>query len=49
MVTEQEYFNEYVEESDVNAESIKYKKSLSSRHWMELWQECQLVSQEKGQ
>ena len=47
LVTEQEYFNEYVEESDVNAESIKYKKSLSSRHWMELWQECQLVSQEK--
>lgn len=29
MVTEQEYFNQYTEESDVNAESIKFKiKSL---------------------
>lgn len=47
LVTEQEYFNQYVEESDVNAESIKFKKKLSSKHWMELWQECQLISEEK--
>ena len=47
LVTEQEYFNKYVEESDVNTERIKYKKSLSSKHWMALWQECQLISEEK--
>ena len=47
LVTEQEYFNQYVEESDVNTESIKFKKKLSSKHWMVLWQECQLLSEEK--
>lgn len=47
MVTEQEYFNQYVEESDVNTESIRFKKKLSSKHWMELWQECQLISEKK--
>ena len=47
LVTEQEYFNQYVEESDVNTESIKLKKNLSSKDWMALWQECQLISEEK--
>ena len=47
LVTEQEYFNQYVEESDVNTESIKFKKNLSSKDWMSLWQECQLISEEK--
>ena len=47
LVTEQEYFNLYVEESDVNTESIKLKKNLSSKDWMALWQECQLISEEK--
>lgn len=47
LVTEQEYFNQYVEESDVNTDSIKFKKKLSSKHWMVLWQECQLISEEK--
>ena len=47
LVTEQEYFNQYVEESDVNTESIKFKKNLSSKDWMALWQECQLISEEK--
>ena len=47
LVTEKEYFNQYVEESDVDIDNIKYKKKLSSRHWMELWQECQLISEEK--
>ncbi len=47
LVTEQEYFNQYVEESDVNTENIKLKKNLSSKHWMVLWQECQLISEEK--
>ena len=47
LVTEQEYFNKYVEETDVNTENIKLRKKLSSRQWMELWQECQLISEEK--
>lgn len=47
LVTEQEYFNQYVEESDVNTENIKCKKILSPKDWMTLWQECQLISEEK--
>lgn len=47
LVTEQEYFNQYVEESDVDTNNIKFKKELSSKHWMVLWQECQLISEEK--
>ncbi len=47
LVTEQEYFNQYVEELDVNTESIKSKKKLSSRYWMALWQENQLTLEEK--
>lgn len=47
LVTEQEYFNQYVKESDVHTDSIKFKKNLSSKQWMVLWQECQLISEEK--
>lgn len=47
LVTEQEYFNQYVKESDVHIDSIKFKKKLSSKQWMVLWQECQLISEEK--
>jgi len=47
LITELEYFNKYVEESDVDTESIKFKKNLSSKSWMVLWQECQIISQEK--
>ena len=47
LVTEQEYFNQYVEESDVDTDNIKFKKKLSSKHWMVLWQECRLISEEK--
>ena len=47
LVTEQEYFNQYVEESDVNTESIKLTKNRSSKDWMTLWQECQMISEEK--
>ena len=46
LVTEQEYFNQYVEESDVNTESIKLTKNRSSKDWMTLWQECQMISEE---
>ena len=47
LVTEQEYFNQYVKESDVHTDSIKFKKKLSPKQWMVLWQECQLISEEK--
>ena len=47
LVTEQEYFNQYAKESDVHTDSIKFKKKLSSKQWMVLWQECQLISEEK--
>lgn len=47
LVTEQEYFNQYVEKSNVDIESIKFNKNLYSKHWMALWQECQLISEEK--
>lgn len=47
LVTEQEYFNQYVKESDVHTDSIKFRKKLSSKQWMVLWQECQLISEEK--
>ena len=47
LVTEQEYFNQYVKESDVHTDSIKFKKKLSSKQWIVLWQECQLISEEK--
>lgn len=32
LVTEQQYFNQYVEESDVNTDNIKCKKMLSSNN-----------------
>ncbi len=47
MATEQKYFDEYVKESEINTEKIKIKKKLSSKQWMALWQECQLISEEK--
>lgn len=47
LVTEQQYFNQYVEESDVNTDNIKCKKMLSSKQWVMLWQECQAISEEK--
>lgn len=47
LVTELEYFKQYVEESDVNTESIKVKKNLSSKDWMTLWQKCQSISDEE--
>ena len=47
LVTEMEYFNQYVEASDVDTESIKIKKNLSSKYWMVLWQESQMISEQK--
>ena len=47
LLTEREYFIKYVEETDVNIQSIKSKKKMSSKFWMKLWQECQVISEEK--
>lgn len=47
LITEFEYFCQYVEESDVDTNTIKSKKKLSAKCWMELWQECQMLSEEK--
>ncbi len=47
LVTELGHFNQYVEESDVDTEGVKFKRNLSSKHWMTLWQECQTISEEK--
>ncbi len=47
LATELEYFNQYVEESDVDTDSIRFKKKLSSKQWMAMWQECQIISEEK--
>lgn len=47
LLTELEYFKQYVDESNVNVDAIKYKKRLSSKRWMILWQECQLISEER--
>ena len=47
LVTEQNHFNQYIEESEVHIDSIKFKKKLSSKQCMLLWQECQLISEEK--
>ena len=47
LITELKYFNQYVDESDVNTKNIKFKKNISSKNWMELWQECQMICEEK--
>lgn len=47
LVIELEYFKQYVEASDANTESIKFKKNLTSKSWMALWQECQMSSEGK--
>lgn len=47
LYTELEYFNQYVDESNVNTESIVVKKELLSKNWMELWQECQRIVEEQ--
>ena len=47
LIIEKEYFNQYVEESDANIGGVIFKKRISSKHWIELWHECQLISEEK--
>lgn len=45
LITEFEYFSRYVQESDVSTNSLKVKKRLSSNQWLELWQECQTITE----
>lgn len=47
LLTELKYFNQYAGNSDIDTNCIKAKKKLSSKNWMELWQECQLIVDEK--
>lgn len=47
LVTERVYFDQYVEDSDVDTERIKLRKNPFSEDWMLLWQECQLISEEE--
>ena len=47
LLTEQAYFNQYVKDSNINTEVMKFKKSLSSKDWMSLWQECQMMVETK--
>lgn len=45
--TEYQYFKQYVDETDVDTDRKITKRKLSSIRWMELWQECQLISEVK--
>lgn len=45
--TELEYFNQYVKKADTGIYNMQPKRKLSSEHWMALWQECQMICEEK--
>lgn len=47
LTTELEYFNQYARESKADIENVKFKKKLFAKYWMALWQECQVISEEK--
>ncbi|MBD5484715.1 MAG: AAA family ATPase [Lachnospiraceae bacterium] len=47
LVTEHEYFKQYVAETDVDTERIRFRKELSSKDWMTIWQESQMIFEEK--
>ncbi len=49
LVTEFAYFKQYIEETAARMDNINAKKRLSSKDWMTLWQECQIISEEKSQ
>lgn len=44
---EYQYFKQYVDETDVDTDRKITNRKLSSTRWMELWQECQFLSEEK--
>ena len=45
--TEYQYFRQYVDETDVDTDRKITNRKLSSARWMELWQECQFISEER--
>lgn len=47
LTTELTYFNQYVEESDVDINNINIKKNLTSKKWLQLWQETQHILEQK--
>ncbi|MFI3175976.1 MAG: AAA domain-containing protein [Eubacteriales bacterium] len=44
--TEREYFNQYVDDLGYKIDGTIFKKKLNARDWMNLWQECQLQTDE---
>ena len=48
MMTELEYFRQYIEESDVDTDVSMSRRKLTSKRWMEIWRECQFLSERKG-
>ncbi len=46
--TELIYFNEYLHNQQINLVNLKIKRKMSSQNWMDLWQECQIIYEEKG-
>lgn len=47
LITEWEYFKQYLEETDVDTDRITCRRNLFSGQWMTMWQECQVISEEK--
>lgn len=47
LITEFEYFKQYMEEINVSADGLRYRNHLSAERWIALWQECQMISEEK--
>ncbi|MCI8609517.1 MAG: AAA family ATPase [Firmicutes bacterium] len=45
LLTELEYFNQYTERLDKN--SPIFRRRLSSKCWMALWQECQMIAEKR--
>ncbi|MBD5461243.1 MAG: AAA family ATPase, partial [Lachnospiraceae bacterium] len=47
LAIELEYFKQHVKEMNVDTGRVKTRKKLSAKCWMELWQECQSISEKK--
>lgn len=47
LVTEFAYFKQYIGEATAHGNGIDAKKRLSSKDWMTLWQDCQIISEER--
>lgn len=45
--TEREYFKQYVREINADTSYIQSFKNLLAKQWLEFWQECQIIAEEK--